>query len=595
MATSNVKTPGVYIQEISTLGSSVVPVGTAIPAFIGYTEKGAQNTPTCITSLIEYQQAFGGSFQEQYSISIDSAGIVTATPDSISGALSPYTLFYHMQMFFANGGGTCYIISVGNYDTEASLPIDRDALLDGVAKAEEVDEVTLLVVPEVLNMSGLTVDADIKSVYDAMLSQCNKLKDRFCVFDVKSTGDPSADALTFRNNNIGANYLNYGSAYYPPLNTVLTRTYSDDDVIISSDARATTFTYATEPNNRLSTVLGGIGRYMSITIDSSLPTPTTPAPSSTDTVTVSVSGITAIFTGGVDFPIATGGPNDNKEIAAALIDAINNHPTLSIVARAQLDSTTIANDKLYIVTRNGSIEAGDPDVTITSVNDDWTTQTSPAGGALNSQNTALYNSINAAIEGISSLTLPPAATICGIYTAVDNDRGVWKAPANVGITNIIGPEFMITDAQQSGLNVDATSGKSINAIRTFVGRGTIVWGARTLEGNSNEWRYIPVRRLFIMVEESAKKASEFVVFEANDKNTWNRVKAMIGNFLTDLWRQGALAGDKPDQAFFVQVGLGETMTAQDILEGKMIVTIGLAAVRPAEFIILQFMHKVQEA
>lgn len=98
-----------------------------------------------------------------------------------------------------------------------------------------------------------------------------------------------------------------------------------------------------------------------------------------------------------------------------------------------------------------------------------------------------------------------------------------------------------------------------------------------------------------MVEESSKKASEFVVFEPNDKNTWNRVKGTIGNFLTTLWRDGALTGDKPEQAFFVKVGLNETMTAQDILEGKMIVQIGLAAVRPAEFIILQFMHKVQEA
>jgi phage tail sheath protein FI len=98
-----------------------------------------------------------------------------------------------------------------------------------------------------------------------------------------------------------------------------------------------------------------------------------------------------------------------------------------------------------------------------------------------------------------------------------------------------------------------------------------------------------------MVEESIKKATEFVVFEPNDKNTWVRMKGMVNNFLTDLWKAGALAGAKPEHAFFCNVGLGETMTAQDILEGRMIVEIGMAAVRPAEFIILRFYHKLQES
>jgi hypothetical protein len=135
----------------------------------------------------------------------------------------------------------------------------------------------------------------------------------------------------------------------------------------------------------------------------------------------------------------------------------------------------------------------------------------------------------------------------------------------------------------------------VNAIRSFKDRGILVWGARTLAGNDNEWRYVPVRRLFITIEESIKNATEFVVFEPNDRNTWVRVRAMIQNYLTGLWRQGALAGSKPEDAFFVNVGLGETMTAQDILEGKLIVEVGIAAVRPAEFIILNFSHKLQES
>ncbi|MCH5716191.1 phage tail sheath C-terminal domain-containing protein [Niabella hibiscisoli] len=116
-----------------------------------------------------------------------------------------------------------------------------------------------------------------------------------------------------------------------------------------------------------------------------------------------------------------------------------------------------------------------------------------------------------------------------------------------------------------------------------------------MAGNDNEWRYVSVRRFFNMVEESCKKASGQFVFEPNDANTWVKVKAMIENYLTVLWRQGALAGAKPEHAFYVACGLNQTMTAQDILEGKLIVEIGMAAVRPAEFIILRFSHKMQES
>ena len=135
----------------------------------------------------------------------------------------------------------------------------------------------------------------------------------------------------------------------------------------------------------------------------------------------------------------------------------------------------------------------------------------------------------------------------------------------------------------------------MNAIRPFTGKGILVWGARTLAGNDSEWRYVSVRRFFNMVEESVKKATEPFVFEPNDANTWTKVRAMIENFLILQWRAGALAGAKPDNAFFVRVGLGQTMTAQDILDGRMIVEIGMAVVRPAEFIILRFSHKMQES
>ena len=193
-----------------------------------------------------------------------------------------------------------------------------------------------------------------------------------------------------------------------------------------------------------------------------------------------------------------------------------------------------------------------------------------------------------------SIFLPPVGAIVGVYARVDNSRGVWKAPANVSVSGIIGPVTQIADAEQSGLNTDPTTGKSINAIRTFAGRGTLVWGSRTLAGNDNEWRYVPVRRMAIAIEESIQKGTSFAVFEPNDKNTWLKVKAAIENYLTGLWRQGALMGSTPEKAFFVKVGLGETMTRNDILNGRLIIQIGIAPVRPAEFIVVQFSHQMQE-
>ncbi|MBL0741135.1 phage tail sheath family protein [Chryseolinea lacunae] len=207
----------------------------------------------------------------------------------------------------------------------------------------------------------------------------------------------------------------------------------------------------------------------------------------------------------------------------------------------------------------------------------------------------VYHAAKDAIKKFLHPVLPPTPAVAGIIAATDADRGVWKAPANVAVSAVFDVTDFITDAEQAGMNIDPGPGKSVNAIRPFNGKGILVWGARTLDGNSSEWRYVSVRRFFIMVEESTKKATQQFVFEPNDANTWTKVRAMIENYLTLLWREGALAGAKPEHAFFVKCGLGQTMTAQDVLDGKLIVEIGMAAVRPAEFIILRFMHKLQES
>lgn len=487
--------PGVFVEEISLLPPSVVGVETGIPAFIGHTAIAQTATgtslsekPTRILSLREYEELFGkASPEEDLEVTITrhwdkekkavvkeiiNAKFADGPP---AGKPNPFNLYYAMQLYFANGGGPCYIISVGKTDgagpTAANLKKGLEAL-----KTE--DEPTMIVIPEAAGLGA----ADYFGVYNEALQQCADLKDRVTIIDVKQTGNINDDiSKNFRTEDGGLmlDNLRYGAAYYPYLETIIDYDYTGKE----------------------------------------------------DKIKVTIVNIDA----------------DGNALAAA--------PT-------------------------------PPDIPV---------KPAPTNlKALEQSDNLLFEQARQKLASIA-LTLPPSAAIAGIYARVDSERGVWKAPANVGIAAISGTSLKLTDAHQNFMNIDATSGKSVNAIRTITGRGTVVWGARTLMGNSNEWRYINVRRFFNYVEESVKKATYPFVFEPNDANTWVKVRAMIENFLTNLWRDGALQGAKPEQAFTVRIGLGQTMTALDVLEGRMIVEIGMAVVRPAEFIYLRFSHKLPEA
>lgn len=468
------KTPGVYIEEISQFPPSVAQVPTAIPVFVGHTAiietgKGDPDDllykPTRISSMLEYEKTFGSGSPET-GIQID----LVDQPNPIPGgnpiptfikasnnARSPYRMYYALQWFFANGGGDCWIVSVGNYTSAIAFGNANAGLIRGVNETDKIDEITLFVFPD----AHFLDEDDYYNLYKAAIDKCVELQDRFTIVDVRMTGPDAMDndIAVMRDKLTGTvDTLKYGAAYYPDLETILDFVYNDESV----------------------NLVGG-----------------------------------------------------------------------------SLDGQTL--------------------------------------DVIKATHSALYARVKSAILSLP-VVLSPSSGIAGIYASVDSTRGVWKAPANVGLDYVIRPTVAITDKSQEGLNVDVNSGKSVNAIRSFTGKGTgIVWGARTLAGNDNEWRYVPVRRFFNMVEESVKKATVQFVFEPNDKNTWVRVKGMIDNFLTLQWRAGALAGAAPEQAFYVKVGLNETMTALDILEGRMIVEIGMAVVRPAEFIILQFMHKMQES
>ncbi|CDL84674.1 phage tail sheath family protein [Xenorhabdus szentirmaii] len=209
---------------------------------------------------------------------------------------------------------------------------------------------------------------------------------------------------------------------------------------------------------------------------------------------------------------------------------------------------------------------------------------------LRKKNETLAQNIDAGLqqEQEHPLTLPPSAAIAGIYCQTDNQRGVWKAPANVALSGIKGVADKVDDERQGHMN-----DKGINVIRAFTDRGIMVWGARTCaEVNDPNWRYIPVRRLFNSVERDIRQALRAVLFETNHQPTWMRAKAAVEHYLYALWQKNALMGNTPEEAYFVHIGQDITMSDTDIKQGKMIMKVGLSAVRPAEFIVLQFTQDV---
>lgn len=215
---------------------------------------------------------------------------------------------------------------------------------------------------------------------------------------------------------------------------------------------------------------------------------------------------------------------------------------------------------------------------------------------------ALYDSTRAALyypwlqisdpfgRATDRLVIPPSGHVCGAFARTDRERGVHKAPANVVVRNILDLNAIITTGQQEILNP-----RGINVIRDFsnLGRSKRIWGARTASSDS-EWRYVPVRRLFLFVEKSIERGTQFAVFEPNSQPLWATVNRTLTNFLISVWRSGALMGTTPEEAFFVDVG-PNTMSQADIDEGRLIVNVGIAPVKPAEFVIFRISQKTADA
>lgn len=500
---SKFQTPGVYINENNAFPDSIVAVATGVPVFIGYTDKAEKDgkslirAATRIDSLEQYNLLFGGGFKARFKVmktaqDVDDAAMVfeTGSEPSVLQIANEQTAYLYnaVRMFFANGGGACYILPVATYGGTTALKISITDFTDPVGQSvldvlEMEQEPSIIVVPDIIHLGK-----EAYRFYQMVLAHCEKVQNRFAIFDLAkslSMADQEQAIQDFRDG-ISTVGLNYGAAYHPWVNATI---LGDDEVDFEN--------FTDEVN---------LGQLLS----------------------------DADGAGAVSKSLGTyNAGNKNAE------------------DKAQLHNALMAGSPFY---------------------------------------TKLVAEIRRQLN-----QLPPAGAIAGVYAAVDNSKGVWKAPANVSLSSVTSPVFNVDDELQAKLNVDEVTGKSINTIRSFEGLGTLIWGGRTLEGNSQDWRYINVRRTMIMIEESIKLAARAYVFEPNDANTWLTVKSMMDNFLTGLWQQGALAGATPQDAFGVQIGLGSTMTPGDILDGKMRITVLVAVAKPAEFIEITFEQQMQKS
>lgn len=190
------------------------------------------------------------------------------------------------------------------------------------------------------------------------------------------------------------------------------------------------------------------------------------------------------------------------------------------------------------------------------------------------------------------VTIAPSALAVGVWNNTDISRGVWKAPAGAeaSLTGIAGLEYTVGDAEQAIMNP-----VGVNCLRNLPGMGMVIWGARTLIASAEpEWSYIPVRRTAIMIEQSIYHGIEWVVFEPNDHRLWSVLKGMVNNFMNELFRLGAFQGEKASDGYFVQCGLGETMTQADIDVGRVNMLVGFAPLKPGEFIVIRIGQKLNQ-
>ncbi len=574
--------PGVYVEEFDSGSVPMEGVSTSTAGFVGVTEKGpAEGAPVLVTNFADFRRVFGGYLSER--------------------DFGEYRyLAYAVNQFFSNGGSRCFIKRVvpsdALYAASAENPKSEPAVFYAKDPGAWGNKITVKIIPSskfktqiteiiddgtnganaaqaakyrVKNASGLDVGAVIaftdgtdykENVVIGIDGDVITLKEAFDV-DVTDTDLVPKKIIKTCEVNIEIAYDGQIEKYdFVSLN-VNTSDYICTR-LAKSELAAVNVTLPDEP----------VSAYELITKNKQ-----------GGEVTISLSGGSdgskdALSAG--DFIGDDRGPGDRTGIQSFIDNSF-----VSIMA---VPGVTDANVQMSLVAHCENLGSRFAILDIPR-------ETKSVNDIINHRNifdtasAAMYHPWVKVYDPLTKNTaaIPPSGSIAGIYARTDNSRGVWKAPANETVSACVGLDCNYTTGEQDLLNP-----KGVNLIRSFPGQGIKVWGARTLSSNGL-WKYINVKRLFIFLEESIKANTSWVVFEPNDQVLWLRVRRTVEVFLSGLWRNGAFAGAAESDAFFVDIG-PNTMSKDDIDNGRLICVIGVAPVKPAEFVIFRLTQKTAE-
>lgn len=491
--------PGVYVEEVPAGSRPIEGVGTAVAAFVGLASSGPFNSPQLVTNWTQFTSAFGGFVEGSY-------------------------LAHAVYGYFNNGGGTCYVVRVG--EGTAAAPVARAEL----PSATDPSLVGYHVTARDSGSPGNDVTLEV--------------------------GEPSEEAPedTFR---------------------LVVRRGAQEEVFDDVTTRATA-QHVVKVVNATSKLIQieEVGR---APVAARRPAPgtytltggTEVAPATIDAGDYIGSSDTRTGFGGllqIDEITMLAVPDLMSAYQKELIDLEG----VQAVQQAMIDHCKLLNDRMAILDpppnhnaqqiKEWRVDKAGYDSAFAALYWPWIKVADPLNGG--------------------TMLVPPSGHIAGVWSRTDTTRGVHKAPANQVVNGALALETQITREEHGLLNPEG-----INAIRSFPARGIRIWGARTLSSDP-EWRYVPVRRLFNFIEESILEGTQWVVFEPNDFDLWQRIRRTVGAFLLRLWRDGALFGATPEQAFYVKCD-EETNPPEVIDAGQVVIEVGIAPVKPAEFIIFR--------
>lgn len=582
--------PGVYMEEFDSGVKAMEGVGTSTAGFVGMAQKGPiKGLPVLITSMADYQRRFGGYLSER------AYGDQRFLP-------------YAVEQFFNNGGSTCYVMRVCKEKDDTDAGKDGAATAQGILKAGDTALLTLTaanpgawgnnirarLTPVLKNRVKIdSWPAGEEKTCGVSSSDGYEAGDLVCIQYMEKDGRKVFYSVAEKAEGSGITLKWTGT---PPAeaDTEAFLYLLEWGMMLQDDTSAEQYESVSFNPERNSYVEQALKKSQLVTAAANMENLTEDMLKSLlegdggEEITLEIA-----FEGGSDGVIKAdafdpslyigrdGSPDQRTGLTA--------FKTLSDVSIMAIPGITDGSVQSALVSHCEGL-ASRFAILDMPFDSKEVAELQAFKENIDSSYAAMYHPWLQCYDPLANrkVFLPPSGSMAGIYARTDNSRGVHKAPANEVVRNCTGLSIKYNEAEQGKLNP-----KGINLIRNIPGQGIRVWGARTCSSDGN-WKYVNVRRLFIFLEESIKANTNWAVFEPNDEMLWSRVEGTIRVFLTTQWRNGALAGSTADEAFYINIGKS-TMTEDDILNGRLICVIGVAPVRPAEFVIFRITQKMESA